>query len=490
VMSLGTLDDALLRAAKEHSLINAFATASDLAKRRIDLADSDQGRARARAWLSFFRSRENDMRACRADATGAIRVLRSEPPSQELALALAVMAWVELAEGNPDKAVAYGEEAVVVARLTGATHVEIHAATTSGSARDLLGFEWGMDQVEDAIRLGLEHDAGEFTARAMNNLGKLHLWRGDLIEARNQFARLVDYATSRELDAWYIAGIATRASIDLSLGDWDQVDLDLEVILGSETCRQTEVEVVGIAARLRARRGDPGASDLITDVLSETKDITDHESLVLACSIAMEAAWIGLLEIDQARIRYEGLRDSLQNDQSGRELLGFWARRLGLEAPQGEIGGPVGLEWDGRPDEAAVAWNDLGFPVEAAISHAMGKGANLNQAFEMLFELGAEGVVRGLQQELQRKGVKRIPRGERPTTRENPAGLTPRQAEVLGLMATGLSNAEIAEQLFISEKTASHHASAIFSKLNVSSRLQAVALANANGWVTAAPSPN
>lgn len=80
--------------------------------------------------------------------------------------------------------------------------------------------------------------------------------------------------------------------------------------------------------------------------------------------------------------------------------------------------------------------------------------------------------------------MKRVPRGERSSTRENPTGLTVREAEVLSLLAGGLSNVAIAERLFITRKTASHHVSSILLKLNVSSRGQASALAVANGWNT------
>ena len=56
----------------------------------------------------------------------------------------------------------------------------------------------------------------------------------------------------------------------------------------------------------------------------------------------------------------------------------------------------------------------------------------------------------------------------------NPANLTPRELEVLALLGDGLTNAEIAERLFLSEKTVGHHVSAILRKLGVANRVQAV----------------
>ena len=59
--------------------------------------------------------------------------------------------------------------------------------------------------------------------------------------------------------------------------------------------------------------------------------------------------------------------------------------------------------------------------------------------------------------------------------------LTPREREVLDVLAQGIDNSEIAARLGISEKTARNHVSMIFSKLGVSSRAQAVALARDAG---------
>ncbi|MBO3747910.1 response regulator transcription factor [Streptosporangiaceae bacterium NEAU-GS5] len=61
------------------------------------------------------------------------------------------------------------------------------------------------------------------------------------------------------------------------------------------------------------------------------------------------------------------------------------------------------------------------------------------------------------------------------------AGLTSREREVLALVAEGMSNREIAERLFISQKTASVHVSNILAKLGVTSRGQAAAVAHHEG---------
>lgn len=62
-------------------------------------------------------------------------------------------------------------------------------------------------------------------------------------------------------------------------------------------------------------------------------------------------------------------------------------------------------------------------------------------------------------------------------------GLTDRERDVLRLMAQGFANAEIAEQLFISEATVKTHVSHVFSKLEVRDRSQAIVLAYETGLV-------
>ena len=62
-------------------------------------------------------------------------------------------------------------------------------------------------------------------------------------------------------------------------------------------------------------------------------------------------------------------------------------------------------------------------------------------------------------------------------------GVTPRELEILGAIALGLSNREIAERLFVSENTVKTHASRVFDKLGAKRRTEAVVLGRAQGLI-------
>ena len=66
-----------------------------------------------------------------------------------------------------------------------------------------------------------------------------------------------------------------------------------------------------------------------------------------------------------------------------------------------------------------------------------------------------------------------MPSGARAATRVHPAGLTPREQEVLALVAEGLTDEQIAGQLVLSIRTVHHHVSAVLAKLGVGSRREA-----------------
>jgi len=84
---------------------------------------------------------------------------------------------------------------------------------------------------------------------------------------------------------------------------------------------------------------------------------------------------------------------------------------------------------------------------------------------------------------VQRHLVKAIADGPRsePAPAQLPDGLTPREAEVLTLIAAGLSNAEIAERLVVSEATVKSHVNHMLAKIGARDRAQAVGYAYRHG---------
>jgi DNA-binding NarL/FixJ family response regulator len=81
----------------------------------------------------------------------------------------------------------------------------------------------------------------------------------------------------------------------------------------------------------------------------------------------------------------------------------------------------------------------------------------LRQALDELQALGARPAAAIVARRLRELGERGVPRGPRPKTRTNPAGLTAREVEVLRLLADGLRNSQVAERLVISEKTVDRH---------------------------------
>jgi DNA-binding NarL/FixJ family response regulator len=139
---------------------------------------------------------------------------------------------------------------------------------------------------------------------------------------------------------------------------------------------------------------------------------------------------------------------------------------------------PYALSLAGDWRGAAEAWSALGFPYESAdaLSDARNEAARI-EALAVFDSFGAARAAAHLRRRLRADGVRRIPRGPRPASRASPAGLTPRETEVLELLARGDTNAQIAQALVIAPKTVDHHVSAVLAKLGVASRREAAAAA-------------
>ena len=152
----------------------------------------------------------------------------------------------------------------------------------------------------------------------------------------------------------------------------------------------------------------------------------------------------------------------------------------------------------GDPDpwqRAADAWEALGHPfpaayarwrqAEAAARRRARAGAEVLVAAHAAAErLGAVPLARELALLAGRARVSLAP--PEPAAPAEPGaalGLTRREREVLGLVAGGLTNREIAQALFVTEKTAGAHVSSILAKLRVRSRVEAATTAQRLGLV-------
>jgi DNA-binding NarL/FixJ family response regulator len=140
------------------------------------------------------------------------------------------------------------------------------------------------------------------------------------------------------------------------------------------------------------------------------------------------------------------------------------------------------LHVDGRWREAAAAWAALGCPYEQAIALTREDDEDAQREALAIFDrIGAVPAAAAVRRALRARGARAVPRGRTTETRSHPAGLTRRQAAVLALVAERLSNAEIADRLCISEKTAEHHVSAVLRALGVARREEAVEAARRAG---------
>lgn len=234
------------------------------------------------------------------------------------------------------------------------------------------------------------------------------------------------------------------------------------------------------------RRADPGAQP----ALDEARELAIHTGELqriapAAAAARAEAAWLK-----------ENPEQCLKEAQAAYELalqhrhvwwigaLAFWVWRAGglAELPE-NAAEPYRKHISGDWQSAAETWMEMGCRYESALALADGDEATQLKALAIFREMGANPAADLMEKRLRAGGIRSIPRGPRPSTQKNPAGLTARQMEVLALLAEGLQNAEIAERLFISPKTVDHHISAILSKLNVSSRAKAVTAATALGLI-------
>ncbi|MFI9407840.1 AAA family ATPase [Nocardia sp. NPDC052316] len=150
--------------------------------------------------------------------------------------------------------------------------------------------------------------------------------------------------------------------------------------------------------------------------------------------------------------------------------------------------------------EAVSAWRALGQPYELALSlfgaaeTELAEGnrptaqAALRESATIATDLGAAPLLAQVRRVAERAGLTLTDQSPEPPTAASPStfGLTPRELDVLRLVTKGLSNRQIAAELFISGNTAGVHVSRILTKLGVATRTEAAAAAHTHQLFTSA----
>ena len=123
--------------------------------------------------------------------------------------------------------------------------------------------------------------------------------------------------------------------------------------------------------------------------------------------------------------------------------------------------------------------DDLFAAVEAGAKGYLLKSVDFEELINSISSVAAGDVI--ISPALAIRVIVQLKQKKQPRTGEDSAGLTPRETEVLQLVARGASNKEVGTELFISETTVKAHLRSVLEKLQVKNRAQAVARATAMG---------
>ena len=414
-------------------------------------------------------------------------MLETLAPGHQLAMAYSNQSQLDMLAYRTEAAMAWGSRAIELARRLGDQESLSHALTNIGSARLLTGDQRGRTDLEQGLEVAAAAGLEDHAARALVNLASYDMEFRDYRHARGDLDRAVAFTVQHDLagNAQYMLG--GRARLRLDQGDWAGAEHDAQAALAElEPRRQgpRAVDALVVLGLLQARRGDPDAAATLQEAGERAFASGELQWTGQVAAARAEHAWLHGEEhrvADEAAGVFE-LAVATAHPWFAGELA-FWLGVAGTPASVTvKVAEPYRLLLGGDWRAAATAWRELGCPYERALALSCGdQDQALLEALALLDGLGARQTAQRLRRRLRQRGNRHVPRGPTRATAANPAGLTGRQVEVLGLLAQGLSNAEIAARLSLSAKTVEHHVSALLAKLGVGSRREAAAAARRLG---------
>jgi len=436
-------------------------------------------------WLSRLHWWDGNRQEAEAAAARAIAVLEPLPPGHQLAMAYSNQAQLDMLANRSEAAMGWATRAIELARRLDDQETLTHALTNIGSARVNGGDPGGRVELEEAFQVAVAAGLEDHAARAVCNLATLSAETRDDRHARQDLDRALAFAQAHELAGYTQHVLGHRARVRLDQGDWTGAEQDAQAALAEPVKGGPRVvDALVPLGLLRSRRGDPDAAATLQEATERAFATSELQWTAPVAAARAEYAW---LHGDDRRAAEEaaGIFELAVRDghQWFAGELACWLRLAGapVRAPA-VMAEPHRLLLAGDWRAAADAWRERGYPYQQALALACGdQDEALLEALALLDGLGARQTALRLRRQLRQRGNLRVPRGPTRATAANPAGLTGRQVEVLGLLAQGLTDAEIAEQLSLSAKTVGHHVSALLAKLGVGSRREAAAAARRLG---------
>ena len=420
--------------------------------------------------LSRFHWYAGDGDAARRAARAAVAILERQGESAELARAYSGLSQLAMLAEQREEAIAWGGRALALATRLGDEPTRAHALINVGSAKHEADPRETADLLDAhtiADAAGDRHEA----ARALLNLGYYQIsWAAPEPALRHSRLGLA-YAREHEVHTLASYGASMVAWLQLRAGAWGEAERAARAELG-QARTVPRLLAATVVCELAVRRGDPDAAERLADLVEQADRAAELQRIVPALALAIEWSLTRGGPLPLARLRRVlGEIDWVERPGCDEVQAAAWAAVAGLSVPwEGWAPAPYAAMLRRDWAAAADAFGAIGWDYDRGLMLSLRDDeASLVEALGIARGLGAEPLAGRATRRMRRLGVT-VPRGPRAATRSNPAGLTARQLEVLALLVDGLTNAEIAERLVISPRTAAHHVAAVLSKLGADDR--------------------